>query len=172
MILKIFTVKYSFLRAKITAISLRFQQETKISGVQELQRYSTGTSCKSGVASECSNDSYQSAASVRLENEVNQLHLFYNEKALIIEEKLKHKFHVCSHFLAYSFKIRAFFGRLGAGSFLLRLSTPKVRKREREPRARAGNGRIIKNLGTGSEAMSTPALLSINLVINFYIFSY
>lgn len=49
----------------------------------------------SGIASDCSNDSYQSAASVRLEKEVNQLHLFYNEKALTIEEKLKNSFHVC-----------------------------------------------------------------------------
>lgn len=43
-----------------------------------------------------SNDSYHSAASVRLQEEIDKLHLFYNEKALVIEENLKHTFQVCS----------------------------------------------------------------------------
>lgn len=63
----------------------------------EIPRFSTGSFRESQMHSECSDESYQSA-SVRLQNEVNQLHLFYNQKALIIEEKLKNKFHVCSPF--------------------------------------------------------------------------
>lgn len=63
--------------------------------ISDMQRHSMGETRNSGIASDCSNDSYQSTASVRLEKEVNQLHLFYNEKALTIEEKLKNSFHVC-----------------------------------------------------------------------------
>lgn len=70
------------------------QKEQGICQLPEHQRHSTGRTRNSEIISECSNDSFQSAASVRLENEVTQLHLFYNEKALIIEEKLKNQFHV------------------------------------------------------------------------------
>lgn len=75
-------------------IQFSLQKEHGAWHLSEHQRHSTGRTRNSEIISECSNDSFQSAASVRLENEVTQLHLFYNEKALTIEEKLKSQFHV------------------------------------------------------------------------------
>lgn len=74
--------------------SILLQKEYEAWRLPDPQRHSTGKTRNSEILSECSNESFQSAASVRLENEVTQLHLFYNEKALIIEEKLKNQFHV------------------------------------------------------------------------------
>lgn len=65
---------------------------------EDFPRHSTGSFPDNKMQSECSDESYQSA-SVRLQNEVTQLHLFYNEKALIIEESLRNKFHVCHVFV-------------------------------------------------------------------------
>lgn len=81
----------------ISYLSCEFSQTTKEKNefdALDTPRHSTGSFRDSKLHSECSDESYQSA-SVRFENEVNQLHLFYNEKALVIEENIKNKFHVC-----------------------------------------------------------------------------
>lgn len=64
--------------------------------MQQRNSLDSATRFSEAATSEYSNDSYESASSVRLENEVIQLHSFYNEKALIIEKKLKTQFHVRS----------------------------------------------------------------------------